>query len=209
MAREGAAIVVAYLDEHRDAMDTRELVKEEGGDALLLAGDISKESFCKTVIAKTVSQFGSLDILVNNAAEQHVAEDPTEIDASQLRSTFETNIFSMFHMTKFAIPHMKKGSAIINTASVTAYKGSETLIDYSATKGAIVAFTRSLSQALVKKGIRVNAVAPGPIWTRSYLRRFRQRAYRASAAIRRWGDPANPMKWRLATYSWPPRTLRT
>jgi NAD(P)-dependent dehydrogenase (short-subunit alcohol dehydrogenase family) len=130
-----------------------------------MAGDVGDEKFCQQAVQQTVDQFGRLDILVNNAAEQHPKESIEEISAEQLERTFRTNIFSMFYLTKAALPHLKEGSAIINTTSVTAYKGSEQLLDYSSTKGAIVAFTRSLSQSLIKKGIRVNGVAPGPIWT--------------------------------------------
>lgn len=165
MAREGASISIVYLDEHGDARDTRQMLDEEGSDVLLVAGDVSKNDFCKSAVEKTVEQFGTIDILVNNAAEQHVQKSLEDIEPEQLRRTFETNLFAIFYMTSHALPRMRRGSAIINTASVTAYKGNETLIDYSATKGAIVAFTRSLSQSLAKKGIRVNEVAPGPIWT--------------------------------------------
>jgi NAD(P)-dependent dehydrogenase (short-subunit alcohol dehydrogenase family) len=165
MAREGAKIAVVYLDEHKDANDTRELVKNEGSDAILLAGDVAEEEFCQAAIEATIDQFGRLDILINNAAEQHETDDVREIDAKQIERTFRTNVFSQFFMTKYALRHMRQGASIINTTSITAYKGHKTLLDYSATKGAIVALTRSLAEALVKDGIRVNAVAPGPIWT--------------------------------------------
>jgi NAD(P)-dependent dehydrogenase (short-subunit alcohol dehydrogenase family) len=165
MAREGASIAIIYLNEHADAKKTLQYVEAEGGEAILLAGDIGKESFCKSAVQKTLKEFGKIDILVNNAAEQHEVEKALEIGTGQLARTFQTNVFAIFYLTKMVIPHLKRGAAIVNTASETAYKGSETLIDYSATKGAIVAFTRSLSQALAEKGIRVNAVAPGPIWT--------------------------------------------
>ncbi|HYF62910.1 MAG TPA: SDR family oxidoreductase [Herpetosiphonaceae bacterium] len=164
-AKEGADVAVAYLNEDEDAQETRRLVEAEGRRCLLLAGDIGREAFCRELVERTISELGKLDVLVNNAAEQHPQESITDISAEQLERTFRTNIFAMFYLTKAALPHLKKGSAIINTASVTAYKGSPQLLDYSATKGAIVAFTRSLSQALVEKGIRVNGVAPGPIWT--------------------------------------------
>ncbi|NES97230.1 MAG: SDR family oxidoreductase [Desertifilum sp. SIO1I2] len=164
-AKEGADIAIAYLNEHEDAKKTQELVEAEGRKAITLAGDIGDESFCKKLVEETVKTLGKLDILVNNAAEQHPVESIEEISADQLERTFRTNIFSMFYLTKAAMPHLKEGSAIINTTSVTAYQGNSSLIDYSSTKGAIVAFTRSLSQSLVKKGIRVNGVAPGPIWT--------------------------------------------
>lgn len=164
-AKEGADIVVVYLNEHKDAQETKRQVEQENRRCLLIAGDIGSEAFCQDVVDKTIQAFGRLDILVNNAAEQHPQDSIEKISAEQLERTFRTNIFAQFYLTKAALKHLKKGSAIINTSSVTAYKGSGGLLDYSATKGAIVAFTRSLSQNLVKKGIRVNAVAPGPIWT--------------------------------------------
>jgi NAD(P)-dependent dehydrogenase (short-subunit alcohol dehydrogenase family) len=165
MAREGASVAIIYLDEHEDAQDTVRLVEAEGGKAIAIAGDIGDEGFCSAAVARTLETFGRLDILVNNAAEQHVVEEPLEIPVDQLERTFRTNVFGYFHMTKHALRHMQKGATIVNTTSVTAYKGKDTLIDYAATRGAIVAFTRSLAQALAEKGIRVNAVAPGPIWT--------------------------------------------
>jgi NAD(P)-dependent dehydrogenase (short-subunit alcohol dehydrogenase family) len=165
MAREGARIAIVYLEEHKDANATRDLVAREGSEAIILSGDVGDEDFCEAVVEATVEQFGRLDILVNNAAEQHETDDVRNIDAAQVERTFRTNIFSMFFMVKHALRHMPKGGTIINTTSVTAYQGHKTLIDYSATKGAIVTLTRSLSEALAKDGIRVNAVAPGPIWT--------------------------------------------
>ena len=164
-AREGADIVIVYLNEHKDAKETTELVEKEGRRCLALAGDVGTPRFCTECIDRTLHEFGHLDILVNNAAEQHPQDSITDISPEQLERTFRTNIFSFFYMTQAALPHLQEGSAIVNTTSVTAYKGSGHLLDYSATKGAIVAFTRSLSQALAEKGIRVNAVAPGPIWT--------------------------------------------
>lgn len=164
-AREGASIVVSYLDEHEDARETEKLVGKEGGRCLLHAGDVGTEAVCKEIVDKTLAEFNRLDILVNNAAVQYPKKSLTEISAEQLEKTFRTNIFSFFYLTKAALPHMKEGSSIINSASVTAYKGSPQLLDYSSTKGAIVTFTRSLSQGVVGQGIRVNAVAPGPIWT--------------------------------------------
>jgi len=165
LAKEGADIAVVYFNEHRDARKTKQLVEAEGRKCLLLAGDIGREKFCKDAVQRTRRELGSINILVNNAAEQHPQERITKITEKQLERTFRTNIFSMFFMTKAAMPHFKNGGNIINTASVTAYQGSPELLDYSSTKGAIVAFTRSLSQALAEKKIRVNAVAPGPIWT--------------------------------------------
>ena len=164
-AKEGADVAIVYLNEHEDAEKTKRMVEQEGARCLTIAGDIGDESFCQQAVQQAAEQFGRLDILVNNAAEQHPQESIEKIGAEQLERTFRTNIFAMFFMTKAALPHLKQGGAIINTASVTAYKGSPQLLDYSATKGAIVAFTRSLSMSLVEKGIRVNAVAPGPIWT--------------------------------------------
>jgi NAD(P)-dependent dehydrogenase (short-subunit alcohol dehydrogenase family) len=164
-AREGADVAVVYLNEHEDAKETKRLVELEGRRCLLIAGDVGSEGFCREAVRKAVEGFGKLDILVNNAAEQHPQESIEKISAEQLERTFRTNIFGQFFMTKAAMPHLKEGAAIINTASVTAYKGSPHLLDYSATKGAIVAFTRSLSQGLAEKKIRVNGVAPGPIWT--------------------------------------------
>jgi NAD(P)-dependent dehydrogenase (short-subunit alcohol dehydrogenase family) len=164
-AREGANVAISYLNEHADASETKKLVEETGKRCLIIAGDIGNETFCQQVVAETVKEFGQLDILVNNAAEQHVQTSLQNISALQLERTFRTNIFSYFYLSKAALPHLKYGSAIINTASVTAYEGNEQLIDYSATKGAIVSFTRSLSQSLIGQGIRVNGVAPGPIWT--------------------------------------------
>jgi NAD(P)-dependent dehydrogenase (short-subunit alcohol dehydrogenase family) len=164
-AKEGADIAVVYFNEHRDARETRRLVEAQGRKCLLLAGDIGNESFCRRAVARTKRELGRIDILANNAAEQHPQKSITKISRRQLERTFRTNIFAMFFLTKAVLPHFKKGGIIINTASVTAYQGSPELLDYSATKGAIVAFTRSLSQALAEKKIRVNAVAPGPIWT--------------------------------------------
>jgi NAD(P)-dependent dehydrogenase (short-subunit alcohol dehydrogenase family) len=164
-AKEGADVAILYLNEHDDAKETKHLVEKQGRRAVTIAGDIGDETFCQQAIQQTVGEFGKLDILINNAAEQHPKESIEEITQEQLERTFRTNIFSMFFMTKAALKHLQAGSSIINTTSVTAYKGSPQLLDYSSTKGAIVAFTRSLSQNLVSKGIRVNAVAPGPIWT--------------------------------------------
>lgn len=164
-AKEGANIAISYLNEHTDADETKKLVENIGKSCLLIAGDIGNETFCQQVVDETIKKFGQLDILVNNAAEQHVQTSLQNISALQLERTFRTNIFSYFYLSKAALPHLKNGSAIINTASITAYEGNDQLIDYSATKGAIVSFTRSLSQALIGQGIRVNGVAPGPIWT--------------------------------------------
>ena len=164
-AKEGARLAVVFPEEQKDARETQKLVEKQGGKCLLIDGDIGDEEFCQRAVKQTVDEFGRLDIAVNNAAEQHPQDSIEKITARQLERTFRTNIFSFFFVTKAAMKHLKKGSAIINTTSVTAYRGSAHLIDYSSTKGAITTFTRSLSQALAKKGIRVNGVAPGPIWT--------------------------------------------
>ena len=164
-AREGADIAILYLCEHDDAEFTRQIVEKEGRKAITIAGDIGDKAFCERAVRQTVDQLGGLDILVNNAGEQHSDKDIGDITEHQLKRTFQTNIFGMFFLTQAAAPHLKEGSAIINCTSETMYSGSSHLLDYSATKGAITAFTRSLAQNLVEKGIRVNAVAPGPIWT--------------------------------------------
>lgn len=164
-AKEGADVAIVYLNEHEDAQETKRQVEQEGRRCLLIAGDVGDEAFCRQAVRLTMDQLGRLHILVNNAAEQHPQDSIADITAEQLERTFRTNIFAMFYMVKAALPHLMKGSAIINTTSVTAYKGNPMLLDYSSTKGAIVAFTRSLSMSLVEQGIRVNAVAPGPIWT--------------------------------------------
>lgn len=165
MAREGAAIAFGFLNEKKDAAETVKLIEAEKREAFSLAGDIGYEKYCKKLVGAAVKKFGRIDVLVNNAAEQHEVDTPEELTEKQIDRTFRTNIYSFFFMVKHALPHMKKGACIINTASITAYKGHKTLLDYSATKGAIVTLTRSLSENLLEKGIRVNAVAPGPIWT--------------------------------------------
>jgi NAD(P)-dependent dehydrogenase (short-subunit alcohol dehydrogenase family) len=164
-AKEGADVAIVYLDEHEDAQAAQQQVEKTGRRCLVISGDVGDEDFCQQAVAQTVRELGRLDVLVNNAAEQHPQDSITKISREQLERTFRTNIFAMFYLTKAALPHLQEGSTIINTASVTAYRGSPQLLDYSSTKGAIVAFTRSLSTALAEKKIRVNAVAPGPIWT--------------------------------------------
>ena len=164
-AREGADVAIVYLNEEGDAQETVRLVKAEGQRCLAMAGDVGDESFCEETVRRTVEELERLDVLVNNAAEQHPARTIEAISAEQLERTFRTNVFAMFFLTKAALPHLKEGSAIINTTSVTAYRGSAELLDYASSKGAITAFTRSLSQSLAERKIRVNAVAPGPIWT--------------------------------------------
>jgi len=164
-AREGADVAILYLCEHDDAAKTKEIVGQEGRKALTIPGDIGDKAFCDAAVKRTVDELGRLDILVNNAGEQHLDEEIRDITEEQLKRTFQTNIFGMFYLTQAALPHLKSGSAIVNCTSVTMYRGSADLLDYSATKGAITAFTRSLAKNLVDKGIKVNGVAPGPIWT--------------------------------------------
>jgi NAD(P)-dependent dehydrogenase (short-subunit alcohol dehydrogenase family) len=164
-AKEGADISVVYLEERKDANETKRLVEKHRSKCLLIEGDVGQEEFCRKAVDQTMKDFGRLDVVVNNAAEQHPQDSIEKITEKQLEQTFRTNIFSFFFMTKAAMKHLKKGAAIINTTSVTAYKGSAHLLDYSSTKGAITSFTRSLSQALADKSIRVNGVAPGPVWT--------------------------------------------
>ena len=186
-AKEGADVVIVYLNEHMDAEETKQVVEQKGRKCLCIAGDIGQEAFCKQIIEQTVKQFGKLDILVNNAAEQHVQNSLENITSEQMEKTFRTNFFSIFYLTKAALPHMKQGSCIINAASLTAYEGNEQLMDYSATKGAIVAFTRSLSKSLHGRGIRVNGVVPGSIWTPLIPASF------PAEQVANWGAK-NPMK---------------
>jgi NAD(P)-dependent dehydrogenase (short-subunit alcohol dehydrogenase family) len=192
MAREGAKIAIVYLEEHKDAEETVRLVIEEGSEAVKYAGDIGDEKFCEHTVDDTVKTFKRLDILVNNAAEQHEVDDLLELTAEQIERTFRTNVFSFFFLAKAALRHMKKGASILNTTSITAFKGHKTLLDYSATKGAIVSMTRSLSEALIDKGIRVNAVAPGPIWTPLIPASFdaeKTARHGSSAPMERAGQP--------------------
>ena len=164
-AKEGADVACLYLNEHNDAQETKRMVEEYGRRCMLVAGDVGYQSFCRDAVERVVRELGRLDILINNAAEQHPREKIEDIDREQLERTFRTNIFAMFYLTKAASHHLKEGSAIVNCASVTAYRGSKELLDYASTKGAIIAFTRSLALNVVDRKIRVNAVAPGPIWT--------------------------------------------
>ncbi|WP_096225721.1 SDR family oxidoreductase [Geobacillus sp. FJAT-46040] len=192
-AKEGADVAILYLNEHEDAEETKRLVEQEGKRCLAIAGDIGDEAFCKEAVKQTIEAFGKLDIVVNNAAEQHPQPNFLNITAAQLEKTFRTNVFGCFFLTKAALPHLKSGSAIINTSSITAYEGNEQLIDYSATKGAIVAFTRSLAKALVGQGIRVNGVAPGPIWTPLIPSTFQSEqvaAFGANTPMKRPGQPS-------------------
>lgn len=164
-AKEGAKIAIIYLNEHEDAKDTKKIIEDKGSSCLTIPGDIGNDQFCKDAVDKIIKEYGKIDILVNNAGEQHPQNSIEDITKEQLERTFKTNIFAMFYMTKAVMPYLKSGDSIINTASITAYKGHETLIDYSSSKGAIVSFTRSLSLSLENRSIRVNAIAPGPIWT--------------------------------------------
>jgi NAD(P)-dependent dehydrogenase (short-subunit alcohol dehydrogenase family) len=193
-AKEGADIAIVYLKEHSDAKETRRLVEKEGRQCLLLSGDVGEEKFCKSVIKSVIDAYGRLDILVNNAAEQHPQDSIEKISEKQLEKTFRTNIFSYFFMVKASLKYLKKSSGvIINTTSVTAYRGSEKLLDYSSTKGAIVAFTRSLALSLVEQGIRVNGVAPGPIWTPLIVSTFppkKTETFGSDVPMKRAGEPA-------------------
>jgi NAD(P)-dependent dehydrogenase (short-subunit alcohol dehydrogenase family) len=191
-AREGADVVIVYFNEDRDAAETQKLVEKEGRLCLLLRGDLKSPEFCRDVVSRTIKQFGKIDILVNNAAEQHEAHALKDISDEQLQNTFATNIFSIFYLTRAALKHMKKGSAIINTTSITAYQGSERLMDYASTKGAILAFTRSLSANLVDKGIRVNGVAPGPIWTPLTPSTFSAKEVKEFGKSQPMGRPGQP-----------------
>ena len=191
-AREGADIVVIYREEDEDASETARAVREEGQECLTIAGDVGQEAFCQEVAEQAFDHFGRLDILVNNAAEQHEQETIEDISEQQLVRTFQTNVLGYFFMTKAVLPHLQEGGAIVNTTSVTAYKGSAQLLDYASTRGAIVAFTRSLAQQLVERKIRVNGVAPGPIWTPLIPASFdeeRTAQHGANVPMRRPGQP--------------------
>jgi NAD(P)-dependent dehydrogenase (short-subunit alcohol dehydrogenase family) len=192
MAREGALISILYLEEHDDADETVRLVEAEGSRAIKFSGDVGDEMVCWEAVERTVEEFGRIDILVNNAAEQHETKDPLELDTQQLLKTFRTNVFGYFYMAKAALHYMQEGASIINTTSITAYRGHKTLIDYASTKGAIVSFTRSLSEALEDRNIRVNGVAPGPIWTPLIPASFdaeRVAKHGQSAPMQRPGQP--------------------
>ncbi|MWC27811.1 SDR family oxidoreductase [Paenibacillus sp. MMS18-CY102] len=164
-AKEGADVAIIYLDEHGDAQATKAIIESHGRRCLLIAGDIGDEAFCQQAVDQAKQALGGVDVLVNNAAEQHVVQQFEQLTAQQLERTFRTNVFGMFYLTKAALPLLKAGTSIINTASVTAYKGNPLLVDYSSTKGAVVSFTRALAVQLADRGIRVNGVAPGPVWT--------------------------------------------
>jgi NAD(P)-dependent dehydrogenase (short-subunit alcohol dehydrogenase family) len=191
-AREGANVAIVYLNEGEDAQETKRLVEREGGRCLTIAGDVGDPGFAHAAVDRTIKEFGKLDVLINNAAEQHPQKEIGDITPEQIERTFRTNIFGYFHVTQAAMPHLKEGAAIINTTSVTAYRGSSELLDYSATKGAIVAFTRSLAQKLAEKKIRVNGVAPGPIWTPLIPSTFdadKVKSFGANTPMKRPGQP--------------------
>jgi len=191
-AKEGADVLIGYLEEHEDARETERLVREEGVRCVTVPGDLGQEAHARELVQRALDEFGRIDILVNNAAEQHVAKKLEEIDQAQLERTFRTNFFGLFNLTREALPHIPEGGCIINTTSVTAYRGNPGLIDYSSTKGAIVAFTRSLSQSVIGRGIRVNAVAPGPIWTPLIPASFDEASvatFGANTPMRRPGQP--------------------
>lgn len=192
-AKEGAHVAIVYLSEHKDARETKKLVEEYGKKCLLLSGDIGREVFARQAVRKTIKEFGKLDILVNNAAEQRPQKSIMNISQHQLEKIFRTNIFSFFYFVKAALPHLKKGSTIINTSSVVAYRGSWHLLDYAATKGAIISFTRSLSASLIEKGIRVNGVAPGAVWTPLIPSTFTRKevaAFGTDNPMKRAGEPS-------------------
>lgn len=191
-AQHGANVAISYLNENKDAKETKAAV-DRFTDCLVIRGDLGKERNCATVVQKVIERFGRIDVLVNNAAQHYEQESLEDISTRQLVKTFSTNVFPYFWVTREALPHMRKGSSIINTASVTAYRGSGRLIDYAATKGAIVSFTRSLSSNLVKKGIRVNGVAPGPIWTPLIPSSFSPKSvatFGSDVPMERAGEPA-------------------
>lgn len=193
-ALEGADIAVLYLDEHEDAEETKRIIESKGRKCITIAGDIGEENICFDAVKKIIDTFGKIDVLINNAAEQHAQNSVEDITKEQLERTFKTNIFSMFYMVKACLPHMKEGSVIINTSSITAYKGHETLIDYSSTKGAVTTFTRSLSLSLANRNIRVNAVAPGPIWTPLIPSSFSEQEVAKFGSNTTMGRPGQPVE---------------
>jgi len=191
-AKEGANIAIVYLDEVEDAEEAKTTIEKKGGKCILIPGDISEEDFCRTAIQKTIDKFKRLDIVVNNAAVQYPQNSIEDITKEQLEKTFKTNIFSMFYITKAALKYLAEGSSIINTTSITAYAGSETLLDYSSTKGAIASFTRSLALSLAARKIRVNGVAPGPVWTPLIPASFDELKVSQFGTDVPWGRPGQP-----------------
>jgi len=191
-AQEGADVAIVYLNEHADATEAQGMVEATGRRCVLISGDVGEEAFCQRAVDQTVKEFGKLDILVNNAAEQHPQEELEAITAEQLERTFRTNIFSMFYLAKAALRYIGEGGSIINTSSVTAYRGSPHLLDYAATKGAIISYTRSLSKSLAAKNIRVNAVAPGPVWTPLITSTFPPDKVKSFGSDTPLGRPAEP-----------------
>lgn len=193
-AKEGADIAIVYFDEHQDAEETKNIIEQKGRKCLLIPGDVSDENFCVLAVQKTIEAFKKIDILVNNAAAQFPQNSIEDITTAQLEKTFRTNIFSMFFLIKAAMPHLKNGSTIINTASITAYRGDKGLIDYSATKGAVVSFTRSLALSLANRNIRINAVAPGPIWTPLIPSSFSEQEVAKFGSSTTYGRPGQPVE---------------
>lgn len=193
-AKEGADIAIVYFDEHEDAEETKKIIEQKGRKCILIPGDVGDENLCILAVQKTIESFKKIDIIVNNAAAQYPQNSIEDITTAQLEKTFKTNIFSMFFLIKAAMPHLKDGSVIINTASITAYKGDELLLDYSATKGAVVTFTRSLALSLVARNIRVNAVAPGPIWTPLIPSSFSEQEVAKFGSSTNYGRPGQPVE---------------
>jgi NAD(P)-dependent dehydrogenase (short-subunit alcohol dehydrogenase family) len=193
-AKEGADVAIVYLDEHDDAAEARREVEQEGRRCITIAGDVGEAQFCRQAVERTVTELGGLNILVNNAAEQHVKGGLAEISDEQLARTFRTNLFSCFYLSRAALPHLKQGDAIINTASIQAYRGNPVLMDYASTKGAIVTFTRTLARELLPRGIRVNAVAPGPVWTPLIPATFADQTIEHFGSDSPLGRPAQPIE---------------
>lgn len=193
-AKEGADIAIIYLNENEDAQNTKKIIEGLGKRCVLIPGNIGDENFCNEAVKKVIQECKHIDILVNNAAEQHPQNSILDITKEQLEKTFSTNVFGMFYITKAVLPHLKQGSSIINTASITAYKGDEGLIDYSASKGAVVSLTRSLSQSLIKLGVRVNEVAPGPVWTPLIPSSFSEQEVGKFGANTPMGRPGQPVE---------------
>lgn len=190
-AHEGADIAIIYLSEKKDAEETKALIEEQNRKCFLIKGDLTDEKFCKKSVAAVLKEFGKINILVNNAGVHYAEENPEDITTKNLKKTFETNIYPFFFMVKAVLPQLKKGDCIINTSSVTAYRGSEHLLDYSSTKGAISTFTKSLATMLAKKGIRVNGVAPGPIWTPLIVSSFKNlKDFGKDTPLGRAGQPS-------------------